>query len=82
MTDDTLSWRSIEPGWRVLASDGSALGAVQSVLAADQEDIFRGVLVRRGLIGGDDFEVLSERIDRITDGELHTSLGPEAAAPA
>ena len=81
MTDETLSWRAIKPGWRVLARDGSALGTVHEVIAAEREDIFRGVRIRVGLLSGE-IEALSDHIERISDGEVHTSLDPEGHPPA
>jgi ribose 5-phosphate isomerase A len=75
----TLSWRALEEGWRVLDRDGSELGVVHRVLAAEHEDIFRGVLVKRGLLGTE-WEILSDRIDRIDEGAVRTSLAPLSEA--
>lgn len=75
----TLSWRAVKEGWRVLGADGRELGMVHRVLAAEQEDIFRGVVVKSGLLGGE-WEVLSDRIDRIDEGVVHTSLTSPAEA--
>lgn len=48
--DDTeVSWRVIEPGTLVLASDGTPVGHVTHVLGDPDEDIFDGVGFRHHL---------------------------------
>lgn len=76
MTDEeTLSWRVVEPGNPVFASDGTELGTVHRVLADDSADIFHGVSLRRGLLGPE-VEIPADRVERITAGGVHTAVPP------
>jgi len=40
-----VSWLQIEPGWRVVGSDGTHLGSVVSVVGDQTMDIFDGLAV-------------------------------------
>ena len=73
MTGETLAWRAIKSGWRVLDRDGAPIGTVHRVLADDREDIFHGVAVKRSLLSRE-VEVLAARIDRIEPDAVDTSL--------
>ena len=42
---DPVSWLQIEPGWRVVGSDGGEVGAVFTVTGDKQGDIFDGLAV-------------------------------------
>jgi hypothetical protein len=42
---DPVSWLQIEQGWKVVASDGSAVGEVAQVEGDKQSDIFDGLAV-------------------------------------
>jgi hypothetical protein len=86
MAEETLAWRMIKPGWKVVGRDGTAVGTVGRVLADDGADIFHGIALRHGVSGlGEEREVVAARIDRITEDAVHTSLDPaevEGLAPA
>jgi hypothetical protein len=41
----------IEPGWKVEAASGGAVGRVEEVLGETQLDIFDGLVVAGGLLG-------------------------------
>ncbi len=71
MAEETLAWRAIKPGHRVLDRDGTDIGTVSRVLADDGADIFHGVALRHGR---DEHEVLAAQIDRIGEDTLHTTL--------
>ena len=75
---DTLSWRAIHPGQRILGRDGGELGTVHRVLADEAADIFHGVSLRRGLFAPE-VEIIAERIERISEDSIHTSLGADEA---
>jgi hypothetical protein len=77
--DETLSWRAIKPGHRVLGRDGEELGTVHRVLADEGADIFHGVSLRHGLFGPE-AEITADRIERITADSLHTSLVADGVA--
>lgn len=76
--DATLSWRAIHPGHRILGRDGEELGTVHRVLADEGADIFHGVSLRRGLFGPE-AEITADRIERISEDSVHTSLGVDEA---
>lgn len=69
MAGDPVSWLLIEPGWTVYDANGEKVGKVKEVLADEQADIFHGVLVECGLLGGD-VEIVADRIAQIHDGDL------------
>jgi hypothetical protein len=56
------SWEVLEPGTPVLASDGPRVGEVKEVLAAPEEDIFEGIILK------------TEQGDRFADAELIDSI--------
>ncbi len=75
MAEETLAWRAIKPGHKVLDRDGNEVGTVSRVLADDGADIFHGVAVHHGLpILGADHEIVAARIERIGEDSIHTSL--------
>jgi hypothetical protein len=75
MAEETLAWRAIKPGHRVLDRDGTDIGTVSRVLADDGADIFHGIALRHGMpLIGEEREVLASQIDRIGEAELHTTL--------
>src|SRR3954453_6860934 len=56
------SWKVLEPGTPVLASDGSRVGEVKEVLAVPEDDIFEGIVCK------------TEHGDRFVDAELIGSI--------
>jgi PRC-barrel domain len=75
MAAETLAWRTIKPGHRVLDRDGKDIGTVSRVLADDGADIFHGVALRVGLpIIGEEREVIAAQIERIGENSVHTTL--------
>ena len=71
-----MSWLVIEPGWDVLANDGSHLGRVHEVVGDSGKDIFNGLAVSPGLLKSSRY-VPAERVGQITDGEVQLGLSPE-----
>jgi len=45
---DPVSWLQIEPGWSVVTSDGTTVGAVAQVAGTKEDDIFDGLAVQQG----------------------------------
>ncbi|HSP65256.1 MAG TPA: PRC-barrel domain-containing protein [Candidatus Deferrimicrobium sp.] len=82
MAEETLAWRAIKHGSRVLDRDGAEIGTVSRVLADDGADIFHGVAVRHGLpIVGAEREIVAAQISRIDEDAVHTTLtAPEVEA--
>lgn len=64
MDEQQVSWLAIEPGWAVVAADGSHVGYVQEVVGDDTEDVFDGLALSTSLF--DDLKyVPSEKVGRI-----------------
>ena len=87
---DPISWFLIEPGWKVIDSEGNDVGHVEEVEGDDNADIFNGLLVSTGLLSGKRY-VPAERIGLITERRVHLTLtgddvkrlsdaGPQGAA--
>ena len=75
---ETLSWRAIRPGHRIVGRDGDELGTVHRVLADEGADIFHGVSLRRGLFAPE-VEITADRIERISEESVQTNLGADEA---
>jgi uncharacterized protein YrrD len=71
-----VSWLVIEPGWTVLAADGSEIGRVEEVVGDTGSDIFNGLAVSSGLLTKAKY-VPAERVGEIRDGEVHLDLLPD-----
>jgi uncharacterized protein YrrD len=66
---DPVSWKVVERGWKVLDESGRQLGHVDEVTGDPEADIFDGVNVSHGLLGGREY-VPSERVVDIRRGEV------------
>lgn len=71
---DPVSWFLVEPGWKVVGSDGGRLGTVREVLGDSNRDIFDGLAVTPGLRGKTRY-VPAELVAGIVEGEIRLSLG-------
>lgn len=76
---DEVAWKVVEPGWTVVAADGSELGSVHEVLGDATADIFNGIAVSPGLLRRSRY-VPAERVARIVEGRLELDLPAEAFA--
>jgi sporulation protein YlmC with PRC-barrel domain len=70
---DPVSWFVIEPGWKVVDAAGKEIGKVEEVVGDSEEDIFNGLAVSTGLLERPRY-VPSERVQRITEGEITLSM--------
>jgi Uncharacterized protein conserved in bacteria (DUF2171) len=70
---DPVSWLVVEPGWRVVGSDGAEVGQVEEVIGDSGEDIFNGLSVSSGLVGKPKY-VPAERVTEIVEGEIRLDL--------
>ena len=70
---DPVSWLMIRPGWKVFASDGAEIGAVDEVAGDDTVDIFDGLAVATSAFGTPRY-VPSEQVGQIVEGEVHLSI--------
>ena len=76
---DPVSWLLIEPGWKVLAADGSEVGKVHEVAGDSNADIFDGLAIARSTRGKPRY-VPAEQVAEITQGAVRLSLTLEQAA--
>jgi|SRR5579871_5373570 len=77
---DPVSWFMIRPGWKVFASDGTEVGAVDEVAGDENQDIFDGLAVATSALGKPIY-VPAESVGSITDDErIHLTLSGEQVA--
>jgi uncharacterized protein YrrD len=76
MSADPVSWLVVEPGWEVVAADGSAVGTVRDVVGDTGKDIFNGLSVSPGLLKAAKY-VPAESVGAITEGRVELTLSPE-----
>jgi hypothetical protein len=74
---DPVSWLVIEPGWRVVAADGTEVGRVDEIVGDTGEDIFNGLAVASGLLGRPKY-VPAERVKGIVEGEVRLDVPADA----
>ena len=74
---DPVSWLVIEPGWKVVAADGSEVGKVEEVVGDTNEDIFNGLSVSTGVLGHPKY-VPAEVVGSITEGRVQLDIPPDA----
>jgi uncharacterized protein YrrD len=70
---DPVSWFLIEPGWKVVDAKGDDVGRVEEVVGDSSADIFNGLSVTTGLLGGARY-VPAESVTLITDGCVQLQL--------
>ena len=75
---DPVSWLMIEPGWRVIASDGAEVGRVDEVAGDENADIFDGLAVSHRTLGRVQY-VPAEQVGRITEGVVHLTIAADQA---
>ena len=63
----------IRPGWKVYASDGTEVGAVDEVAGDENADIFDGLAVAASALGKPKY-VPAESVTTITEGRVDLSL--------
>jgi hypothetical protein len=64
-----VSWLLVEPGWKVVASDGKEVGKVDEVVGDTGQDIFSGLSVSLGLLRKRRY-VPAELVREIVEGEI------------
>jgi uncharacterized protein YrrD len=74
---DPVSWFMIEPGWKVVAADGSDVGRVDEIVGDSNTDIFNGLTISAGLFAKARY-VPAERVATIVDGEVRLDLDEKA----
>lgn len=77
---DPVSWLMIRPGWKVYASDGAEVGAVDEIAGDENADIFDGLAVATSRLGKPIY-VPAESVGPITDDErIQLTLSSEQVA--
>jgi hypothetical protein len=66
---DPVSWKVMEPGWRVLDAGGHVVGKVVEIEGDPEADIFDGLRVRRHLLGRTEY-VAADDVAEIRQGEV------------
>lgn len=79
MTDQPISWMTLDKGTRVLAADGEEIGTIAEVVADREKDIFSGVSVSPGLLSGNRF-VPADLIGRIEEDSVSLTITSEEAS--
>jgi hypothetical protein len=73
---EPVSWLMIEPGWTVVAADGTEVGTVDEIVGDENVDIFNGLAVATGLLARPKY-VPAERVAEIQDGKVRLDLPAE-----
>jgi len=68
-----VSWLAIQPGWKVLAADGSEIGEVDEVTGDERTDIFDGLSIAVSALGQPRYAT-AEQIASIEDGAVRLTL--------
>jgi hypothetical protein len=77
VSGEPVAWLVIEPGWSVVAADGSEIGKVDEIVGDSGKDIFNGLSVSAGLLGRPKY-VPAERVAEIVEGEVRLDLPADA----
>jgi hypothetical protein len=77
LSSDPVSWLVIEPGWTLVAADGSEVGRVEEVVGDTGKDIFNGLAVSTGMLTKPKY-VPAERVSEILEGEVRLDLPADA----
>jgi hypothetical protein len=72
-----VSWLMIEPGWTVVAADGTDVGTVDEVVGDNTNDIFNGLAIVSGLFAKARY-VPSEHVGTITEGRVALTMSGDA----
>ena len=73
---DPVSWLVVEPGWAVVARDGTEAGKVEEIIGDTGEDIFNGLSVSSGVLGKPKY-IPAERVAEIVEGEVRLDLSAD-----
>jgi hypothetical protein len=76
VNEPEVSWKTIEKGARVDASDGQELGKVVEIAGDSEADIFSGLVVSLSRLGSHRF-LPSERVTGIWPDRVSTSIASD-----
>ena len=74
---DPVSWLIIEPGWTVVAADGTEVGHVDRLIGDTTNDSFKRNAVSKGILRATRY-VPAERVAAITEGRVELDLSAAA----
>jgi hypothetical protein len=77
--EQQVSWLVVEPGWSVVAADGSEVGYVQEVVGDESKDIFDGIAVSTSLFSELRY-VPAEKVGRVFQGRVELTVASNGAA--
>jgi ribosomal 30S subunit maturation factor RimM len=63
----------IEPGWKVVAADGTEVGRVEEVMGDSGQDIFNGLSIATGILARPRY-LPAEEVAEIVEGEVRLKL--------
>jgi hypothetical protein len=75
---DPVSWLMIEPGWSVVASDGTEIGRVDQVVGDPVAGIFNGLAIITGAFSASR-HLPAERVGTIYEGRVEADIDAAAA---
>ena len=75
-----VAWVLIDPGWKVISSDGVEIGRVEERVGDENVDIFDGLAISSSLFGFKKTYVPSEQVGEIYEGEVHLKVTKEQVA--
>jgi uncharacterized protein YrrD len=70
---DPVSWFVIEPGWKVVDTNGEEIGRVEEVVGDTGADIFNGLSISTGLLKGARY-VPAELVKSITEDHVQLAV--------
>jgi hypothetical protein len=73
---DPVSWFVIEEGWKVIDASDDDVGQVEEVIGDTGVDIFNGLAISTGLLGGARY-VPAEAVGSITEGTVKLRLSAD-----
>jgi hypothetical protein len=79
VSEPEVSWKALEQGARVYGPAGEELGKVDEIAGDAEADIFSGLVVSSGLLGGKRF-LPAERVTGIWPDRVETTLTEAQAA--
>jgi hypothetical protein len=71
--ESPVAWQAVPRHAPVFAADGSEIGTADSLLGDEDEDIFHGIVLRRG-DNGEMVELPARRVQRMTTRRVVTDL--------
>ncbi len=75
-----VAWVLIDPGWKVVTSDGAEIGRVEERVGDENVDIFDGLAISSSMFRLKKMYVPSEQVGEIYEGVVHLKITEEQVA--